>query len=387
MHEHQWQTDLDRWGNAVCKHRPWAATALSHGMCSPIHEILRAQCSLGSTVCASPTPRYTGLTKLCPLFGALPQWGWSDHNTAPHSTEPTEPLPYTKVYIHTQMTTVIPSQLPELLTAGDHSVIILHNRDHYTSTTPRDTVTHWPTMLHHYADQGRGHMLAHWNKLRCKKYYLQGLGNEVWHHVTGVWELWLIQGGTADVGWDLDAPSLSTALHNLTKRTAPYAGFDLPPSLAAHIHDIHKHVAKWWRLWHHEVDTRNALIKHTPTPHRLYRSNTLLLTTPDRKMQRAVRLSCVGVQGCLTSPSKGIYALLSSSFLYIGQYGCINGPRPPFACLRDHYAKGKSVETTSHIPMKRHRPPHWERTPFAPETPVHARSRSCHDASHARRTQ
>ena len=226
MQEQQWQTDMHRRGNAVYKHRLWAATALSHGVCRLVHDVLRAQCSLGSTVFASPTPRYTGLSDLCPLFGALPQWGTCGQSTVPRNTRPTEPQHYKKVYIHTQMSTVVPTQLPELLTTGDHSVILMHNRHHYPSTTPRDTVTTWSTILQQYADQGRGDMLAHWNKLRCKEYSLQGIGNEVWHHMTGVWELWLIQGGTGKVGWDPDPQKLSTALHNLTKRTAPYAGYD-----------------------------------------------------------------------------------------------------------------------------------------------------------------
>ena len=168
MHEHPWKNDLDGSGKAVYRHCLWAATPLPHGMCTLIHDILRAQCSLGSGVYASPTQRYTGLTNMCPLFGALPQWGKKHQNTAPHNTEPTEPLPYTKVYIRTQMTTVNPSELPELLTTGDHSVIIVNKRDDYTSTTPRDTVTQWSTMPEHYADQGRGHMLVHWNKLRLR---------------------------------------------------------------------------------------------------------------------------------------------------------------------------------------------------------------------------
>ena len=143
---------MHRWGEAVDKYRPWAATALSHGMCSLIQDILRVQCSLGSTVYASCTPRYTGLTEVCPLYGALPQWGIHGQSTGPRDNGPTEPLRFTKVYIHTQMTTVDPTQLLELLTTGDHSVVLLHNRDYYTSTAPRDTVTTWSTILQHYAD-------------------------------------------------------------------------------------------------------------------------------------------------------------------------------------------------------------------------------------------
>ena len=69
--------------------------------------------------------------------------------------------------------------------------------------------------------------------------------------------------------------------------------------------------------------------------------------------------------GNLTEPSS-IYALLSSSFPYIGHYGYITGPRAPFTRLRDHYSKGKSMETASRIPLKRRRPPHWDRTPGLP---------------------
>ena len=154
-------------------------------------------------------------------------------------------------------------------------------------------------------------MLAHWNKLRCKRFSPNGVGNETWHHLPGVWELWLLQGGKTDVGWDLNPTHLD--LHSPTRRTAPHASYDMPPTLATtHTHNTHTHVAQWWKMWQTEVDLRNTLIRHTPTNwdavvSSLYRSNTLLLTTRDRKMQRAVRLSHIGVHGNLTEPSKGIY--------------------------------------------------------------------------------
>ena len=54
------------------------------------------------------------------------------------------------------------------------------------------------------------------------------------------------------------------------------------------------------------VDTRNWLMRAKPVKWEavvksLYTSNVLLLSTPDRKLQRAVRVSDVGVSGDLTN--------------------------------------------------------------------------------------
>ena len=101
-----------------------------------------------------------------------------------------------------------------------------------------------------------------------------------------------------------------------------------------------------------------------------YASNMLLLSTPDRKLQRAVRLSDDGVSGDLTTPSKGIYALLSSSFPYVGQYGCIHDQRPPFTRLREHYTHAQALQTACRVPQRRAGPPMWHRTPRLPQLEV-----------------
>ena len=216
-------------------------------------------------------------------------------------------------------------------------------------------------------------MLAHWNKLRCKSYSTAGVGNEKWAHRPGIWELWLLQGGLADLAWDANPSSLQAALHNLTRRTTPYSGYYLPPCHAKSIgSETHKHTARWWRKWNAEVDTRNWLMRVKPVNWEavvksLYASNMLLLSTPHRKLQRAVRLSDVGVSGDLTTPSKGIYALLSSSPPYVGQYGCIHDPRPPFTRLREHYTHAHALQTAFRVPQRRARPPLWHRTPSLPK--------------------
>ena len=99
----------------------------------------------------------------------------------------------------------------------------------------------------------------------------------------------------------------------------------------------------------------------------LYASNILLLSTQDTKLQKAVRLSDVGVSGDLTTPSKGIYALLSFSFPYVGQYGCIHDQRPPFTRLREHYTHAEAMQTAFRVPERRARPPMWHRTPSFPK--------------------
>ena len=99
----------------------------------------------------------------------------------------------------------------------------------------------------------------------------------------------------------------------------------------------------------------------------LFACNKLLLSTPDKNLQRAVRLSHVGVSGDLTTPSKGICALLSSSFPYVGQYGCIHDQRPPFTRLREHYTHAQALQTAFRVPQRRARPPMWHRTPSLPK--------------------
>ena len=67
------------------------------------------------------------------------------------------------------------------------------------------------------------------------------------------------------------------------------------------------------------------------------------------------------------TPSKGIYALLSSSFPYVGQYGCIHDQRPPFSRLREHYTHAPALQTVFRVPQRRARPPMWHKTPSFPK--------------------
>ena len=360
---HAFYTQVAKWSTSVHNTGGWAGTDLSHGMKSLITEVLGAQCTIGGTPLATPTPQYTAITPMCHVFGALLLLNQG----------PTPDFSFRRVFVHTQLTTIEPKHIPLFLSDATQAVVVLHNRDFYTSVRGREHTKSWSNMLQIHADQGTGHMLAHWNKLGCKRYSTAGVGNEKWAHRPGIWELWLLQGGLADVAWDVNPSSLQSALHNLTRRTTPYSGYDLPPCHArSTASETHKHTARWWRKWNAEVDTRNWLMRVKPinweaVVKSLYASNMLLLSTRDRKIQRAVRLSDVGVSGDLTTPSKGIYALISSSFPYVGRYGCIHDQRPPFSRLREHYTHAQALQTAFRVPQRRARTPMWHRAPSLPK--------------------
>ena len=187
----------------------WVGTDLSHGMKSLIAQVLGAQCTIGGTPLATPTPQYTAITPICKVFGALPLL----------TQGPTPNFSFRKVFVHNQLTTIEPKHIPLFLSDATQVVVVPHNRDFYTSVQGREHTRNWSNMLHIHAYQGMGHMLAHWNKLRCKRYSTAGVGNEKWAHLPGIWELWLLQGGLADVAWDVNPSSPSQ--HFTTSHPAP----------------------------------------------------------------------------------------------------------------------------------------------------------------------
>ena len=216
---HVFYTQVAKWSAAVHKTVGWAGTDLSHGMKSLITEVLGAQCTIGGTPLATPTPQYTAITPICQVFGVLPLL----------TQRPTPDFSFQKVFVHTQLTTIEPKHIPLFLSSAAQAVVVLHNSDFYTSLQGREHTRNWSNMLQIHADQCTGHMLAHWNKLRCKRHSIAGVGNEKWAHLPGIWELWLLQGGLGDVAWDVNPSTLQSALHNLTRRTTPYSGYDLYP--------------------------------------------------------------------------------------------------------------------------------------------------------------
>ena len=191
---HAFYIQVAKWSTAVHNTGGWAGTDLSHGMKSLNTKVLGAQCTIGGTPLANCTPRYTAITPMCHVFGALPLLNQA----------PTPDFSFRKVFVHTQLTTIEPKHIPLFLSDATKAVVVLHNRDFHISVRGREDTTNWSNMLQIHADQGTGHMLAHWNQLRCNWYSTAGLGNEKWAHRPVVWDLWLLQGGLADVAWQLN---------------------------------------------------------------------------------------------------------------------------------------------------------------------------------------
>ena len=188
---HAFYTRNAKSSTAVHNTRGWACTELSHGMKYVIREVMGAQCTISGTPLATPTPQYTAITPMCHVFGALPLLNQG----------PTPDFSLRKVFVHSQLTTIEPKHIPLFLSHATKAVVVLHNRDFYNSVRWREHNRNWSNILQIHADQGTGHMLAHWSQLRCKCYSTAAVGNEKLAQRPGIWELWLLQGGLADVAW------------------------------------------------------------------------------------------------------------------------------------------------------------------------------------------
>ena len=68
----------------------------------------------------------------------------------------------------------------------------------------------------------------------------------------------------------------------------------------------------------------------------LQASNSLLRLSPDRQIQRIVRLTHLTLDFDLDPPDRLIYAILGKHPPYIGHTGCMNGPRSKLDRYRVH---------------------------------------------------
>ena len=144
---HAFYTQVAKWSTAVHNTGGWAGTNLSHGMKSLIAEVLGAQCTIGGTPLATPTPQYTAITPMCHVVGALPLLNQG----------PTPDFSFRKVFVHTQLSTIEPKHIPLFLSDATKAVVVLHDREFYNSVRGREHTTNWSNILQVHADQGTGH--------------------------------------------------------------------------------------------------------------------------------------------------------------------------------------------------------------------------------------
>ena len=135
--------------------------------------------------------------------------------------------------------------------------------------------------------------------------------------------------------------------------------------------NLNEIVQQWWVQWHEESILRTRLtavgtIDWDKVHASLKRSNLLLYTTTDRRLQRVARLTKVGLDVDLNKVGRWIYALVGAKPTYVGQTGCVIEPRAPLTRLKDHFAKAKALRRTWKAKRSMVRVEGWGVTPPLP---------------------
>ena len=106
---------------------------------------------------------------------------------------------------------------------------------------------------------------------------------------------------------------------------------------------------KFWNEWDAIAYRRESLLNERPinwdeVKATLQESNSLLKDTPDRQLQRLARLSRILLDFDLDSLDSMIYIIYSSHAPYVGQTGCISGPRSLMDRFKEHVSKTKLLK-------------------------------------------
>ena len=108
-----------------------------------------------------------------------------------------------------------------------------------------------------------------------------------------------------------------------------------------------KGVELFWRQWDSVCARPEKLLSQKPVDwegvrHTLQECNTLLLDSPDRALRRIVRLAKLSPLHDLSDVDRFIYVIYGHYPPYIGQTGCISGPRSPMQRYKEHLRKAIS---------------------------------------------
>ena len=349
-------TSAAQW-TARAKKTPNVGLRLTGGWEHLLTNILSVTCTLHASPLDSPTPVFTGRTEFCTSMGACqgpitPEWKPPDHMNSLLNN----------VFIRTDMLRIVPRLLLDKIFTCDGKAVILHRRE---------SSSLWSAHLEREMTKGRGHILAHWETLPFRSYPSEG-GHHTWCNVEGAWEFWLLENGLQPLGSTTPKLPLEYALKNLTRKSKN-AGWEPPPAHTSPADKVNLNeiVQQWWVQWHEESILRTRLtavgtIDWDKVHASLKRSNLLLYTTPDRRLQRVARLTKVGLDVDLDKVGRWIYALVGAKPTYVGQTGCVIEPRAPLTRLKDHFAKAKALRRTWKAKRSMVRVEGWGVTPPLP---------------------
>ena len=109
-----------------------------------------------------------------------------------------------------------------------------------------------------------------------------------------------------------------------------------------------KQVEDFWRQWDSICARREVLLKcskvdWTEVQKTLEECNKLLLDSPDRHLRRIVRLAKLSPLMDLSIQDRFIYIIYGHYPPYIGQTGCISGPRSLMQRYKEHLRKSKTL--------------------------------------------
>ena len=222
---------------------------------------------------------------------------------------------------------------------------VLHIREHNRG---------WNGVLEKWANDGRAVQFGAQSKSKVRAFDQSATGQEVWYWQKGIWEWWLIDGGTAEVGCGVDARSFGVAVKNIIKSTGSGAWYGPLPGLVGSDSPFPTReqqlalLSEFWAAWDEEANVRARLLKSRcvkwdMVAESLMRSNQLLKDCPDARLRRAVRLSRLPLDTPLTIEDTWIYVMVGAFPPYVGQVGFLQGPRAPLERYKEHLSRAKSL--------------------------------------------
>ena len=237
----------------------------------------------------------------------------------------------------------------------------------------------WSGWLQKCEDFDRGFCFFSANRLKTRTYCSNNRGKEQWSWTPGVWEFWLIRGGTRPLStgintqffddavssfinhvgqWDHDAQC--TPLSDFDPAEADSASVPMAPAAES---PTNPRESRWRKLrefsatWDSESELRKRCFEANPIDWQgivasCKRMAVCLITCPDSRLRRIARLAKLPPDLDLNNPDTIIYCVLGPWCPYVGQ--CAGRkPRAPILRYAEHAQRAKSL--IRHFLGTRHR--------------------------------
>ena len=227
----------------------------------------------------------------------------------------------------------------------------------------------WNEWVSKWELRGRSALVWGAQSLRMRVYNLQA-GSESWHEVDGPWELHVIDSGYQPVGHGISVMPCMLALRNFCRNKKRKPFYHPLPAFCPTHHPTASpcdnvppcfdpaHVSAFWYEWNAIAARRASLLLQRKVDWdavklTMLESNRLLHRSPDRTLQRIARLSRLPHDWDLDEPDRLIYVMCGPHPPYVGQTGCITGPRSLLARYREHLRAARVLK--NHFIGLRHR--------------------------------